>query len=90
MNRIFSNWKTTGAGVSTILLAIVHLVFQALEHKADETAWTTAVVAIIGGLGLVAAGDADKSVAVTEIEALKGNVAKAIENGDTSFLKKQT
>ena len=52
------NWKTTSAGLTMIALSAIHLVFQIKAGKADESAWSVAFLAFIGGAGLIAAGDA--------------------------------
>src|SRR5689334_5565942 len=61
MQHLFDNWKTSSAGLVMIIGAVVHLVFGIIDHKADETMWTTSLGAIVGGIGLIAAGDASKS-----------------------------
>lgn len=74
MKNLLANWKTTAAGLGMAVTAIVHLVFAAKMGKADENTWTTAILAVIGGIGLIAAGDATKSVTK--------------EEADTTFIKK--
>jgi hypothetical protein len=59
MKNLLQNWKTTSAGLSMILGSVVHLGFAIKNHTADETTWTTTSIAIIGGLGLLFAGDAN-------------------------------
>jgi hypothetical protein len=76
MKNLLSNWKTTSAGVTMILGALVHLGFQIKAHTVDENAVMTAVVALVAGVGLVAAGDAGQSVSK--------------EEADTTFIKKPT
>ena len=57
----FVNWKTTSAGLAAILVAIGS-VFTSLSHGAlDQTAVVTAATAVIAGLGLVFAKDANVS-----------------------------
>lgn len=59
IQNALANWKTTSAGLTAIIGAIVHMVFT---HKtADENAWMITIGAIIGGLGLIFAGDASHS-----------------------------
>lgn len=52
------NWKTSSTGVAVIAGAVIHLAFQIKAHTGDEGAWTFAVTTILGGIGLIAAGDA--------------------------------
>jgi peptidoglycan/LPS O-acetylase OafA/YrhL len=58
MSHILQNWKTSGAGVTMIALAIVHLVYEIIQGSANETTWTRAITATVGGVGLIFAGDA--------------------------------
>ena len=51
-----SNWKTTTAGVGAILTA-VGTVAVALAHG-TQVDWSTAIAAIMAGIGLIAAKDA--------------------------------
>jgi len=44
-----------------ILGSLVHLVFACKAHTADENTWTISLTAIVGGLGLIFAGDASHS-----------------------------
>lgn len=59
--HLLASYKTTSAGLATILTAIIHLIFQVRAHTADENAWTVALLAVLGGLGLMFAGDASQS-----------------------------
>jgi len=56
------NWKTTSAGLLVAGQAIVHLVFIAKSGKMAEGDWMDALTHVFVGIGLIAAGDADKSV----------------------------
>lgn len=71
IQNLLQNWKTTSAGLAMSLTAIVHLVFMVRAHTADESTWTTTLLAVIGGIGLIAAGDAGKSVTKEELKATK-------------------
>jgi len=59
--RIKSNWKTTSAGLGMILGSIIHLIFAIKGHTADENTWTITLGTILGGGGLIFAGDASHS-----------------------------
>ena len=54
-----------------IATAVIHLIFMVKAKTADESSWTTAVLAIMGGVGLIAAGDAGKSVTKDELQETK-------------------
>ena len=58
IKNALTNWKTTSAGLSMIVGAVVHLVFAVKAGTANENTWTTAILAAIGGIGLITAGDA--------------------------------
>lgn len=58
MNNLLNNWKTTSAGLTIMIGSAVHLIFAVRNHTADETTWTNALIAMVGGMGLVYAGDA--------------------------------
>lgn len=75
IRNLLNNWKTTSAGVAAIVGAGVHLTFAIKNHTADESTWTTSLLSIATGVGLLAAGDAATSV--TKQEA------------DTTFVKKE-
>lgn len=79
MKKLFQNWKTTSAGLTLIGGSIIHLVFSVLHGTADEQTWTLTLGAIVGGVGLMFAGDAGKSL--SKEEAATTFVTKA-ENGD--------
>lgn len=51
-----ANWKTTAAGVGAILTA-VGTVVVALAHGTPVD-WSTAIAAIMAGIGLISAKDA--------------------------------
>jgi len=54
-----SNWKTTTAGIGAILVA-VGTVVGAIAHGTPVD-WSTAIAAIMAGIGLIAAKDAKGS-----------------------------
>ncbi len=86
MSHILANWKTSGAGVTMIALAIVHLVYEIIQGSANETTWTRAITATVGGVGLIFAGDATAGQKRTE--ELKQDVQTAIKTGDSTILDK--
>jgi hypothetical protein len=58
IRNLLNNWKTTSAGLLMIAGSVVHLVFAVKAGTANENAWTIAITAILGGIGLLVAGDA--------------------------------
>lgn len=62
VQSLAQNWKTTSAGLSLIFGAIVHIVFAIKAGTANENSWMIFGAGIIGGIGLLVAGDASKSV----------------------------
>ena len=61
MQNLLKNWKTTSAGLVMIGGSIVHLVFAVKAGTANENTWTLTITAVVGGLGLIFAGDASQS-----------------------------
>jgi hypothetical protein len=89
IKKLLSNWQTSSTGLTLIIGSVVHLIFT--WRTATEGVWTASLTAIVGGLGLMFAGDANKSAPVKELEQVKsqmGTVAKAVTTGDTSILEK--
>jgi len=64
--NIFQNWKTSSAGITTIALSWLHQFFMLKAGTADETSWTRTITATVGGIGLIFAGDASKSMSKDE------------------------
>lgn len=58
LTHSLANWKTTSAGLTMIAGSVIHLAFRIKAGTADEQSWTIAIGAILGGIGLFAAGDA--------------------------------
>ena len=58
IQNLLANWKTTSAGLTMIVGSTVHLIFQVRAGTANENTWTISLTAIIGGIGLLVAGDA--------------------------------
>ena len=77
IQRLITNWKTTSAGIIMIAGSIVHLVFSVKASNANENTWTITITAIVGGLGLLLAGDATASVQKTD----SGNVITQTDSG---------
>jgi len=59
--NLIANWKTTSAGATMIIGSTVHLVFAVKAGNANENTWTISLTAIVGGIGLILAGDASNS-----------------------------
>lgn len=66
MKKLLSNWKTTSAGLTLIVGSLVPLIFAVKNGTANENNWTTTILAIIGGCGLMFAGDASALPPPTE------------------------
>lgn len=62
IKHLFTNWKTTGVGVLLVAGALVEIAYMIIEGKPIEKSGVNAVLAaLLSGVGLLAAGDADKS-----------------------------
>ena len=58
MSTVFSNWKTTAAGVGLVLVAVGHVLSGvSAPGGVDVSQITTDIMALLGGFGLVAAKD---------------------------------
>lgn len=55
---MFRNWKTSSVGVGFAVTGIVHLIFALKSKTLTEQSVVTEIMSILGGIGLVAAGDA--------------------------------
>jgi hypothetical protein len=84
IKNLLTNWKTTSAGLTMIIGAVVHLVFHVLDGTADEATWKNDLIGVTAGIGLLCAGDAAASSSKKEVEDVK----TAVISGDTSLLKK--
>lgn len=80
MNYITTHWKTTSAGLAIIITSVVHLIFAVRAGSADETVWTTSLVGVLSGAGLILAGDASAS-------ATKADVASLLTSSNTQDKK---
>ena len=58
MQNLLKNWKTTSAGLTIVITAVIHLVFAINGHTLSEADCTTTIVSVVTGIGLIAAGDA--------------------------------
>lgn len=96
LKNLLKNWKTTSAGLAMIISSVIHLVFAVLHNTADESTWTTAVMGIVGGVGLLAAGDSTTSAAahdetkaaLTAMSQTIATTADAAAKGDSDTLTK--
>jgi len=68
----FTNWKTTSAGLIMIIGSTVHLIFSIRSGSGDEATWTVALTAIVGGIGLIFAGDSGASVQTASVKVEDG------------------
>ena len=67
LKRLIENYKTTSAGILMIVGSIVHLLFN---HPLTEPMVMMGVTAIVGGLGLLFAGDANVSAVASDKNAV--------------------
>lgn len=69
------NWKTTSAGLGIIGMVIITVVFAIHGgHGWDMTVWTGALTGLIGGFGLIVAGDAGSSASADDLQALHDKI----------------
>jgi len=87
IKNLLTNWKTTSVGLGMIIGSVVHLIFAVKEHNATEGVWTASLGTIVGGVGLLAAGDASKSQTKDEAAVVKSATVEAIKTGNTDRLE---
>jgi hypothetical protein len=75
IQNILSNWKTTIAGLGMMVGSLVHIGFAIKNHALAENDLTTSILTALGGLGLIAAGDAGKSANKDDLEDLRAQLA---------------
>lgn len=93
MNNLISNWKTSSAGLVLILTGLIHLGFGIVHKSITETDFTTTMVSIVTGVGLIVAGDGSKSAqAHEETKALVADLQNQISTvkQDTAQIPKNT
>lgn len=62
IKHLFINWKTTSVGVMLVIGALVEIAYMIVEGKPVQKVEVQATLAaLLGGIGLLAAGDANKS-----------------------------
>lgn len=96
MNNLVKNWKTSSAGIVLILTGLIHIGYGLVHKSITEQDFTTTMVTIVTGLGLMVAGDASASAEshaqsqtqIAELQLRSNIVPNAIESGDTSQLRK--
>jgi hypothetical protein len=74
LQSLSTNWKTTSAGLTMIGYSLVDCGFAWYNKTLDAHTMKSTIVSIIGGIGLMLAGDASSSVTKSE--------------ADTTFIKK--
>ena len=60
---MFKNWKTTSAGLTLIIGAVVTIVYSAKAGAVTQEVLMGAVAAVLGGVGLLFAKDSDAPTA---------------------------
>lgn len=65
LQTLRANWKTTSAGLAMIIGSGVHMGFAIAQKKLDEQTLTNGLLLVVGGVGLIVAGDASSSVTKT-------------------------
>src|ERR1035437_10767384 len=73
--RLIAHWKTTSAGIMLIVGAVVHLFFN---RPLTEPMIMMGVTAVLGGLGLLFAGDANVSAVASDKNAVAIDTINAL------------
>lgn len=80
MTNLINNWKTSSAGIVLILTGLIHIGFGILHKSINETDFTTTMVSIVTGVGLIVAGDGSKSAeAHEETKTLVADLQKQVD-----------
>lgn len=59
IKNLFANWKTSSIGVGMIVLGVVHFVYAIMHRALTEVDCGATIMSILGGIGFLAAGDAN-------------------------------
>ena len=89
VQSMLKNWKTTTMGVASILAGTPLIIAAIKARSTDPVAYTPGVTAIVTGLGLLFAGDGDKSASKDDHAALQQQIndtQKAVVSGDTTII----
>lgn len=92
IKKLAANWMTSSVGITAIGTSLIHLVFQIKDHTATENSYSIALLAVLGGLAAIFAGDANKSASAADLAAIQAKldlVHNAVMSGDTTMLTKQ-
>lgn len=65
IKNLFINWRTTSTGATLIVGGIIHLIYAIAHRSLTESDCTTTVLAVLAGIGFIAAGDAKASQAAS-------------------------
>lgn len=91
MNNLVQNWKTSSAGIVLILTGLIHLGYGLFNKTITEQDFTTTMISIVTGIGLIVAGDGSKSASAhEETKQLVGQLQEQINQvkSDTTAVKK--
>jgi len=58
MKNLFTNWKTSSAGLLMAGGSIIHMLYSIHAGTANENTWQGCLVGLVAGMGLIFAGDA--------------------------------
>jgi len=94
IQNLVKNWRTTSLGLTTIAGAIVNLAFAVKNQTDSQAAWMMCITTVLGGLGLIFAGDSaaskdshDQSVAaINDLQFKVAATATAVKTGSTDII----
>ncbi len=87
LRNLFHNWKSTSAGITLIVGAIIHIIFLVLKKTpVTEADVMLAVGGILGGIGMIATADASQ---LRSVQQQMLQVPNAINSGNTAVLEKK-
>jgi len=96
IQNLINNWRTTSLGLITIAGSIVNLAFAIRNQTDSQASWMTCITTVVGGLGLMFAGDQASSrtsheeslAAIDDLKFKVAATATAVKTGNTEVLNK--
>ena len=65
IKQAMNNWKTTSLGILMGGGSIIHLAYSVYHQTSNENTWQGCLIGVVGGIGLIFAGDAGAKPAAT-------------------------
>lgn len=83
IKQLLNNWKTSAAGLTIVITAVVHMVYAIHNHALSEPDCAGSLIAVVTGLGFVFAGDSSASASASNVNATAINKINATGSDST-------